>query len=374
LLSTTLNISTMWSLFYLIPMFYFIFVITVTLYLVFNLKNLLSYYKHSSFMLFVYNSGLDLLLLLITVPTILLFLNYAWVGPSLVSWFGHLAFSSMQHKIIYFISIYFILLLLVYSSVFYYNSQEVYDYTVILFSFYIWLILLFFSTNLFTLIFLIELLSSLILLLITTSTFSSTYFYNNLNLSSHSYFNSTTPFSFLQSILFFFWVSLIGSLNLFFFLILFYLKFFSFDWFFIETVFLFFITTGTYFDTVSLVLVWYSLIFCIFLKCGLPPFFFWKPSFFKGLSLHFLFFYTTFFYFFFFIFLIYFFSSLMSDIFCFCLSVNLFLIILSFLLLITLICESFYIKAFIAISSIINSLFVLMALTGGSSIDINFIL
>jgi hypothetical protein len=86
-----------------------------------------------------------------------------------------------------------------------------------------------FTNDIFNLYVFIEILSTLITLLLITSTFSTTYFYNNLNLNLHNYFNNTTPFFFVQMLMYFFWISLISSLNLFFFLILFYIKFLTFD-------------------------------------------------------------------------------------------------------------------------------------------------
>jgi hypothetical protein len=110
--------------------------------------------------------------------------------------------------------------------------------------------------------------------------------------------------------------------------------------------------------------------FCIFLKCGLPPFFFWKPAFFKGLPTHTLYFYVFFFYFHIFIFFIYFFLNYTSDLFYFNINIHLVLLFIGLLTLTFILCESYYIKAFIALSSILNSLFIFLTLASLTTTDI----
>ena len=65
-----------------------------------------------------------------------------------------------------------------------------------------------------------------------------------------------------------------ASLNLFLFLIYFYFKLLTFDWYLLEHIFFFIINTSSTKDIFALALVWFVLIFSIFLKCGLSPFFF----------------------------------------------------------------------------------------------------
>jgi len=259
-------------------------------------------------------------------------------------------------------------------SSFYYSSQEIFDYTIVTYSFFLWMTFLFYSNNIFTVIFFIEILSTLISLLLITSVFSSTYFYNNLSLTSHSYFNQSTPFSFLQTLMFFFWISLVASLNLFVFLTIFYLKFLTFDWFTLEAVFYYVIAISDLKSIFYTSLVWFSFLFCIFLKCGLVPFYFWKPIFFKGIPLHALFFYIVFFYFFIFYFFIYFFLIYLNELFYFNLFVNLIMLTCGLLFLVFIICESYYIKSFLAMSSILNTLFVFLAMSGSSVADYVFLL
>ena len=236
------------------------------------------------------------------------------------------------------------------------------------------MMLLFFSNNIFTVIFFIEVLSTLITLLLITSVFSSTYFYNNLNLSKHAYFAQSTPFALLQTLMFFFWISLISSLNLFVFLVLFYLHFLTFDWFLLEAVFAYLLAVSDLQMLASASLTWFTFLFCIFLKCGLVPFYFWKPTFFKGIPLHALLFYITFFYFFIFLFFIYFFLMYLNELFYFNLSINLSLLSVGLVWLVFIICESYHIKAFLAMSSILNTLIMFLAMSSYSAVDYLFLL
>ena len=81
-----------------------------------------------------------------------------------------------------------------------------------------WTVLLYCANSLFSIIFVVEVISTLIFLILTTSTFSTVFFYKNINFDSKNFFQNNVPYVFLQSILFYFWVSLISSLNLFVFL------------------------------------------------------------------------------------------------------------------------------------------------------------
>lgn len=369
-----LTYSSIWSFTYFYLFFYNILVFSAILYLVSNIKDFVSYNSFSNMTLFNYLSGFDLLWLLLTPLFLMISVNFTWTSPVISVWFGHLIFSAMQLKMSYLISIFFIFIWVSYCSSFYYSSQEIYDYTIVTYSFFLWTIFLFYSNNIFTVIFFIEVLSALITLLLITSVFSSTYFYNNLSLSTHSYFNQSTPFSFLQTLMFFFWISLISSLNLFLFLILFYLKFLTFDWFTIDSVFYYIVSVSDLKSLFFISLSWFTFMFCIFLKCGLVPFYFWKPMFFKGIPLHALFFYIFFFYFFIFYFFIYFFVIYMSELFYFNMFINLLMLIVGSIFLVFILCESYYIKSFLAMSSILNTLFVFLAMSSYCITDYVFIL
>lgn len=184
--------------------FYILLVFTAIFYLIPNIKDFTNYNAFSNSTLFSSISGLHLLSLLVTPLLLILLVNFSWTSPTLTVWFGHLIFTSFQLKMTYLVTLTFLFIWVTYSTTLYYSSQEVYDYTIVTYSFLFWTIFLFYSNNIFTVIFFVEILSTIITLLLITSVFSSTYFYNNLSLTNHSYFNQSTPFSFLQTLMFFF--------------------------------------------------------------------------------------------------------------------------------------------------------------------------
>ena len=369
-----LTSTSAWSFFYFFIYLYNFLIFSAIIYLVSNIKDFTNYNKFSNSTFFNYLSGFDLFPLILTPIVLILILNFSWVGPAITAWFGHIIFTNLQFKVTYLILFIFAILWVAYSSSFYYSSQEVYDFTIITYSFLLWIILLFYSNNLFTVIFFVEILSTLITLILITSVFSSTYFYNNLSLTSYSYFNQATPFAFLQTLMYFFWISLVGSLNLFLFLVIFYLKFLTFDWFTLESVFFYVVSISDVKSLFFISLTWFNLMFCIFLKCGLVPFYFWKPIFFKGIPIHALFIYIFFFYFSLFLFFIYFFIIYLNELFYFNIFINLILLVIGILFLVFIICESYYLKAFLAMSSILNTLLIFLAMSSFCVVDHVFLL
>lgn len=366
--------SIIWSLTYFYLLFYLVLIFSATVYLVSTINDFLAFNKYKNTTLFTLVSGPSIYNLLLTPCAILLFLNYSWLGPETLAWFGHIVFTPIQFKMLYLIIFNFCFVWLVYTTCFYFTSQEVYDFTIVTYSLCCWLILLFMSNNIFTLIFIIEILSTLVTLVLITSLFSSTSFYNNLNLTNTLYFNNLNPSSFLQTLLFFFWISLIASLNLFIFLILFYLQFFTFDWYLFDTIFTYIITISSLKSIFTISLTWFSFMFCLFLKCGVAPFFFWKPTFFKGINIQSLFIYICFYYYFLLVFFAYFILVYVNEIFYFNAPINYLLLVIGTIIFSFILCESYYIKSFVALSSILNTLFVFLSMSVSTSNDFFFIL
>jgi len=317
-------------------------------------------------------NGLDLLWIAATPYIILLLLNSLWVSPTLSAWFGHIVLTTFQSKMIYFIITGFLLTTLVFMSTTYFSSREIYDYVVVTYNFCYWLVILFMSNSIFTTVFVIEVISTLILLIIVTSTFSTAFFYRNLNLSFGHILQQSIPHSYLQSVLYFFWISLISSLNLFLFFLLLYTKLLTLDWFLLDYVFTYFISVGSVSDVASIGIYWLVMVFCIFVKCGVSPLFLWKPTFFKGTPVYTLFFYICFFYFFLFLFVVHFLTSYFTEIFYFYTAVTILFVILGLISLLCIMCESYYLKVFMAISSILNSLFVILALSASHNLSLYF--
>jgi hypothetical protein len=153
---------------------------------------------------FSYLPGLVVWVLLFTPLVLIVVVVGVWGGPVVGGWFGHLIFGGFQAKVAYVITLLFVLVWVTYATTFYFTAVEVYDYTIVTYSFFFWMLFLFTANNIFTVIFFIEILSTLVMLLFVTSVFSSTYFYNTVSLSHHSYFTQTTPLAFIQTLLFFF--------------------------------------------------------------------------------------------------------------------------------------------------------------------------
>lgn len=369
-LSFNVTFPVLWSLCYFWTVFYVFGLTVVVLYLLSNIKTFFSLTTTQSSDTFTYLSGYDLYWFLVTPVMAFLLINTSWSGPSVLVWFGHLIFTSFQYKMTYLTIFLFLLLWSTYVTSFSFASKEVYDFVSVTYSLFVWLTFLFTVNNLFTTLFFIELLSTLIMLLIITSTFSTTFNYTTIDLAKYNYFGNNTPFTYLHSIIFFFWISLLGSLSLFFFSILFFTQFITFDWFLCEFVLHYVLVDGNFSELLRTLVTWATFLFCIFLKCGLPPFFFWKPLFFKGLPLHTLTFYVFYFYFFVYIFFIYFFIVYTTDLFFYLINLHVFLLTTGLLFIIGTLLESYYIKTFIAMSSILNSMFVFFALLGVSVVDV----
>jgi len=358
--------SIIWSFTYFFTYFYLIVIISISLYALSVIKDINNYNKLKNSSSFNYVTGSDLSYFFFSLLFIFFLINFSWVHQTTAAWFGNLYFTSFQSKIFYLIFFFYSLYVLAATTSFYFSSKEVYEYVITCFNFFIWIIFLFSANSIFTVIFFVEILSTLIFLLLISGVFSTTYYYNNLNLNMFNYFSLNTPFFFFQSILYFFWISLISSLNLFLFLILFYLKFLTYDWFFLEFIFFYYVSTSSFKSLFVLVFIWLNFLFCIFLKCGLVPFYFWKPVFFKGLPVHVLFFYISFFYFFIFLFFCFFLVNYLNEIFFFFIIVNIFFLFAGFFILFAILNEAYYLKSFIALSSILNSLFVFLTINGSN--------
>ena len=366
--------SAIWGSCYFFLSVYFLLWAAILFYLVPNLTRFTASSTFKSKMSFTYITGTSNIVFVVTPILLLLLLLISWSGSSILAWYGHIVFANWQYRITYIVIFNFLFLVFSYLTSVYFTSNDIYDYLIVIYNFFFWITYLFASNNMFTFIFFIEVISTLIILMLTTSTFSSTYLYNTRNLRKHSYFQTTTPLTFFKTILFFFWVSLVGSLNLFVFTIVFYLKVLTFDWFLAESVLVYVLYIGNFKSLFALILAWFIIIFSVFLKCGLVPFYFWKPSFFKGMSFHSLFFYIFFFYFFLLLFLIHFFIVYMGELFFLSTAVNLSLLMVGMVSIIFLLFESYYIKAFLALSSILNTLLLFLGMTSFHVVDLMFIL
>ena len=316
--------------------------------------------------------GQDLLSLLITPCMLILLLHTTWSGPVVTPWFGHLVFSHFQFKVTLLIALIFCSYMFSFAITNHFSSTGSYDFVLVVFNFFFWTWITFFSNNFFTFIFFVEILSASITLLLVTSTFSSSHFYSSLSFSKHSYFQFSTPTSLLQTMLFFFWITLVSSLLLFVFIILFYLQFFSLDWNLTDVLLVYVLSCSSLYELFAISVTWLVLLSCVFLKCGTVPFYFWKPNFFKGMSLTSLFFYVYVYYFSIFFFFIYITFFYLNEFFVSNVYILVMLTVVATLGISVLLFESFYLKSFLALSSILNSIFIFFALCGNHSSDFLF--
>jgi hypothetical protein len=364
--------SNLWSVSVFLPLTYIIFIFSTLLYCLPTLKNQTYFTATKTKSLFSKLNTFDILPLVYSPLLILLLILFLWASPATSAWFGHIVFTNYQLKMFYMVLGFFMFVLYVLLTTMYFSSREVYDYFIVLYNFFYWVVLLFAANTIFTVIFIIEVISAIIFLLIVTSTFTSNYFYRNVDLSFGNLFQNSTPYTFLQSLIYYFWISLISALNLFLFILLLYIKLHTLDWFTLEHVFQYLTSVSSFKDLISIGCAWLVFLLSIFIKSGIAPLYLYKPTFFKGLPFYTLSFYICFFYFFFFLFTIHLLNSYFTELFYFYSFALTLLVVLGLFTLFFIICDSYYLKVFLAISSILNSLFVFLALTTLHSSSMTF--
>lgn len=288
-------------------------------------------------------------------------------------WFGHLLWTQHTPKIIACITVSFGFSLLVLFSTSYFSSKEIYDYAITLFWLYYWLVVLYSTNTLFSIVFLIELLSTLLFLLHMTSIFSTSYTYNNIDYTDAYLCQVSGPNNFLKSLMTLYWTSLFVSLLFFYSLVMLGVHIHSFDLYTIEEVFKY-LKNITDPRTLAIMSVhWLIFLSALFIKCGVVPFYVWKPTFFNGLNFHTLIFYVSFFYFYLFLFIIKLLTIHLSSIWYFFSFLNTFVVSLGLIFLVFVIFEAGYLKTFLAVSSILNSILILLTLISKQMDNISFL-
>lgn len=295
-----------------------------------------------------------LLLLLILIST--------FSSTELTFIYSAFIYSDFQFKYIIFNLVFFLLVItsLLSSSIL--SGQNIFEFFFFVINLNMWLISLVFVNNLLLFIFSVEILSTINFVLFILSVFNQATFYNLNDIDDFKYFNNTNPSLYLQTLIYIYWIGLLGSLLLFIFIVFlykltltldFYLLVYLYEWYFFNIAF-----STIWFINFSL--VWVMFLIIIFLKCAIFPFFFWKPSLFKGIPLHVIQVYITLYFFSLFLYLNYFLFIYLPDIFYFFIF-ELYLIIFIGLIFLTLsLLDSYFFKTFFALSSSINTLFVLM--------------
>jgi hypothetical protein len=353
-----------WSNFYLFYIINFIYLILLVVILFYRINNILYNYKASLKYKFLnwYVSGALISNIVFYMFSYVLLLILIIYGPISSLWYSHLIVDNLQFKINLAVIFLFLLILYLLNLNIVYISTNIYDFLIVFINLFFWIYLLFYANNLFTIIFFFEILAVLIMLLSSSSLFYNNLYLKKINFFNNLYTSNNLPFYQVASLIYFFWISFISSVNLFFYLLFFIYYFNTIDLFFLEFVVNYLKIFFNLFDFITYFFIWFGFIFCIFLKCGLVPFFIWKPNFFKGLSYIYLYIYITFYYFFLFIFLLLFFIYYFLELFNLFIYINLIILVIGLLMLVSLLFNLTYVKSFFAISSILNTLFIFITL------------
>jgi len=368
-----ITFSSLWSFTFFFLTSYIILLISVLVYLLPILGKTLFFSNVQVRSHFRFIGTFDFFWISVTPVILILLLAWVWVSPTFTVWFGQLVVGSFQLKLLYFLLFNFFIYLVVFNSTHYFTSTEVFDYVIVLYHLFYWVYFLFLANSVFTVIFIIEVINVLVFLLVTSTTFSSTFFYKSLGLNYSHNLTLNTPHTYIQALLYLFWISLVSSLGIFLFLIFFYFTTLTFDWVLVEYVFLYITSVSSLKDILVFGVVWLVLLISLFLKCGVAPVYFWKPTFFRGLPLTALFFYITFIYFNFLLFITHFITLHLGEVFYYYVFIFWFLLVISLVTLLLILIESYYIKVFLALSSILNSLLVFLLVTGVHTSSLLFI-
>ena len=285
-----------------------------------------------------------------------------WSGPAVTSGFGHLTFTSFERKITLFTFAFFVLYLTLTLPSYFFSNTKSYDFILTLCHLTVWLVFLFYVSNVLSLSFVIEVLTGLITLMLVTSHAPS--YYNALSSLDYTKVSFLTSMSttYLYSLLVFFWTSLVTTLMLFLFLLITYTKFLTVDWALLGVLADYVVAVSASYEVSSVSFAWLVGLFCIMLKCAITPFFLWKPTFFKGITLPALFYYIFIFYLTLFLYFINFLMGLFCELAFLNLSMLAFVLFLSAAILPGVLYETLNLKAFFAMSSIMNSVIVLFVL------------
>ena len=225
-----------------------------------------------------------------------------------------------------------------------------YEYVFSLLNLSIFIFLILLSNTLYSFFFLLEVNSIIIFLKFLMS---RTWFKDKDNINLTKKLNQS-PKSFLSMLFFQFWTSFFSSTLLVFLIIYLIFSLGTSEWLLMN--FLLFFEKNQDSNYFLLSLMFFLLLVSFFTKLGITPIHFYKIEVYKGINFISIFFYTTFY---FIVFLIYFLNLLLVNFnffFYYFWYILTFLIVIGFFLVISLLFDINYIKAFLAYSSIINSL------------------
>ena len=209
--------SHIWILSYFFIFTYIVLFFSILLYVIPILSMTTNLrFKSLSNTSFYIITGSEILFFLILPIICFIMINLFWSSCSLSIWFGHIIFTSFQCKFIYFIILFFMLVLIMLSSIVYFSSSEIYDFFITNYNF---------------------MYSALIEMLISILDFFNIYRYKFV-----CFFNICLM---------------------------------TFDWFLLENIFLYLVSTNSFTNIFTIGLIWFFFnFFSIFLKCSIAPLFF----------------------------------------------------------------------------------------------------
>lgn len=222
---------------------------------------------------------------------IFIFFQLFWILTYYFNWQNNNIFNSFYLSsanylfyIILFISLIFTFLIFKKNLFYQKNHESLSAY----FLFFITLFYYLLTNNLLTLAFIFEFQSLIIIYII------SNLFY----LKNNSYLNFTKinkqPVWYFNSLIYQFWSSFFSAILLIISILIFFKNFFFIDWINLEA-YTYMLSIKFFNTNLNELLIYFSpLIFTLFFKLGLLPFFFWKPEIYKNFTLELLFLYITF--------------------------------------------------------------------------------
>lgn len=362
-LNTKLFNVHIWNITFFCLIFYLIFIFSITMYFTPLITNFNANAVAVNTTSYMHISTESMYKFLLTPIIFLVLIVYSWTSTTLTIWFGQLTMSTLQRTVTLFALSSFFITYYIYCTNLIFNTKEIYEFIIVLVNTLIWVFFLFYANNMFTIIFFIEILTGLTVLILITSAFSSAYNYNVTNFYKNLYFQSVIPKNTLDSLIFFFWMSLLSSLLLFIFLIFFYLQVYTFEFSLIELLITHIVVVTTFKQFLTVLMTSFIFLLIIFLKCGLVPLYVWKPIVFKGMTLHAIFFYICFYYYFLLLFFVYLLVIYLNDILWYNKFIMIIVLLLGIITLFTILIESYYFKSFLAMSSILNTLLIVLGLT-----------
>jgi hypothetical protein len=288
---------------------------------------------------------LNFLLLFTYILNFFLFKSF-----NLVNWWNHFKFNNFSINIVLIILFLNVLYLFILNSTQFNIESYKYDFFFALLNLSIFLVLIFFTNTLFSFFFLLEVNSVIVFF----KFLMSKTWYKDLNKSSINLKNQYNSKTFINMLFFQFWTAFFSSV-LFVYVIIFLLfSFGSTEWIFLNL--LNSISKNFYLSESLNFFIIILLIFAFFLKLGMTPVHLYKIEIYKGINFISIFFYTTFYFLIFFLFFLVLvllnlnsFNSIISYIISF-------IILFGSFFVISLIFDISHVKAFLAYSSIINSL------------------